>query len=210
MDEQRVGALVVVDGARPVGLVTDRDVALHVLAEEHDAAATSIAELVDEPPVTLSEDRSIHEASESMRQLGMRRMPVVDEGGQLVGMLSADDLVRRVAGGLGYLSDVASEQVPSSRRPVKEAVHRADQYAEEMVTTQPGTSSRDVARQMRSESVGCVVVVEGSGAPIGLVTDRDLTRRVVAKGLDPDATRVEDVMTAPVVVADASESLPQV
>jgi CBS domain-containing protein len=61
-------------------------------------------------------------------------------------------------------------------------------------TVDSGATVADAAREMRDGDVGAVVVVE-NGAVAGIVTDRDIAVRVVAQGLDPDATRVSDVAT---------------
>jgi CBS domain-containing protein len=210
MDNQRVGALVVVDGGRPVGLLTDRDVALRVLADRRDANSTRVGDLAGDPPVTLTEDVSLPEASSRMRRLGLRRMPVVDADGNVVGMLTVDDLVRVLANELESLADVASEQVPPRRPPLQEALRSAEHYAKEVVTVAGETCAGDVAQRMRSESVGSVVVVNESGAPIGIITDRDLARRVVAKGTDPAQTTAASIMSDQLLTVDASERLQQV
>jgi len=74
----------------------------------------------------------------------------------------------------------------------------------EPVSVGPGTAVREVARVMDERVVGAVVVVEG-GRPIGIVTDRDLVVRLLARGL-PDDVRVDSVMTADPVVVDADAS----
>ena len=68
-----------------------------------------------------------------------------------------------------------------------------------------GQSVREVARYMTERRVGAVSVLEGTRL-VGIISERDIMTRVVAKGLDPDATRAGDVMTRDLVVAAASES----
>lgn len=71
----------------------------------------------------------------------------------------------------------------------------ADLMRENVVTAPPDATATDVARQMRDENVGSVVVEDG-GRPTGIVTDRDLAVGPVAAGASPDAQRVQDIMTA--------------
>lgn len=78
--------------------------------------------------------------------------------------------------------------------------------ADEVVTTEPDATVRAVAETMEEENVGSVVVVEG-GEPVGILTDRDVTVRAVARGLDPDTTTVEEVMTGDLVVVNAHDSI---
>lgn len=71
-----------------------------------------------------------------------------------------------------------------------------------VITARPDEFVVDVARKLRDHHVGCVVV-ERHGKPFGIVTDRDVTIRVVAEGLEPRTTKAEDVATLdPVVVRD--------
>jgi CBS domain-containing protein len=57
-----------------------------------------------------------------------------------------------------------------------------------VVTAEPDASAISVARQMRDNRVGSVVIVDPGGSPVAMVTDRDLTLRVFAEGADPDST----------------------
>jgi CBS domain-containing protein len=83
-------------------------------------------------------------------------------------------------------------------------------YEREAVTVGPDTLVHEIADLMDEESVGSVMVVDEAGAPLGIVTDRDLARRVVAAGCDPERTRARDVMTDKLVVAERGEPLPRV
>lgn len=85
---------------------------------------------------------------------------------------------------------------------VKEIAREAD----EVVTTGPDATVRDVAETMEEENVGSVVVVEG-GEPVGILTDRDVTVRCVARGIDPDATTAKDTMTEDLVTVNAHDSI---
>lgn len=78
--------------------------------------------------------------------------------------------------------------------------------AEEVVTTEPDTTVRGVAETMEEENVGSVVVVKG-GEPVGILTDRDVTVRAVARGLDTETTTAEEVMTEDLVVVNTHDSI---
>jgi CBS domain-containing protein len=92
MRARRVGTLVVVDDAgKPVGLLTDRDLTLRVVAAGGDPRALSVAEVMTANPKTVSESTPIESALALMRSGAFRRLPVVNEDGKLVGILSLDD-----------------------------------------------------------------------------------------------------------------------
>lgn len=93
MAEQHVGSLVVAEGGVPLGMVTDRDVALHVLGDGLAPEATTVADCMSSPAVTIGAEASLYEAGRLLRRFGIRRLPVVDGGGKLLGVVTADDLL---------------------------------------------------------------------------------------------------------------------
>ncbi len=110
MREHHVGDVVVVDdsgGSRiPVGIVTDRDVVVEVVAAGVDPRVLKAGDLLQRPVVTIREDRSYTDTVRLMTQHGIRRVPVVDAQGALVGIVSADDMLRQLAVPLAALSEL--------------------------------------------------------------------------------------------------------
>jgi CBS domain-containing protein len=78
--------------------------------------------------------------------------------------------------------------------------------AEEVVTASPDDTVKDIAETMEEENVGSVVVVD-SGEPVGIVTDRDVAVRVVARGEDPETTSASDVMSEDLVVVNSHDGI---
>ncbi len=87
-----VGSLIVLEGEAVRGIVTDRDIVIRVLAEGRDARATALGEICSKQPVTVFLHDSIEQAVELMRANSVRRLPVVDDEGQAVGIVSLGDL----------------------------------------------------------------------------------------------------------------------
>jgi CBS domain-containing protein len=114
MRSSHVGDVVVVDqpdGHKvPVGIVTDRDLAVKVMARETDPAAVTAGELMGAQLVTTGEQDDIYEVVELMRFKGVRRVPVVDEQGGLAGIVSLDDLLNVIGGELTLLGRVISRE----------------------------------------------------------------------------------------------------
>jgi CBS domain-containing protein len=93
MRQMDVGSMIVVDDAGTVvGIVTDRDIAVRVVAEGKDPQSTTVGEILSEAPVTLSSSDSVDQAIRLMRDRAIRRLPVVEEGGRPVGIVSIGDL----------------------------------------------------------------------------------------------------------------------
>lgn len=97
MRQHHVGDVVVVDegnGVRvPVGIVTDRDVVVEIIAPGLDPSAITVGDIMVPELAAAKESIGMFEAIEYMRAKGVRRLPVVDEGGGLVGILTLDDLL---------------------------------------------------------------------------------------------------------------------
>ena len=115
MAQHHVGNLVVVregGGGRavPIGIITDRDIVRNVVAEKLDPAAFSLGDLWARDVVTVSEDQGVFECMQRMRINGIRRMPVVDRQGGLVGIVSLDDLVQLLAEEMGELGKLISRE----------------------------------------------------------------------------------------------------
>jgi CBS domain-containing protein len=117
MRHKHVGDVVVVsdpEGDRvPVGVVTDRDLTIEVLGNGRDAAQTTLSDVMRSPLVVATESEDASSVLERMRFHGVRRIPVVDARGTLVGIVTLDDLLR------GLLSDMQTllaSQTKAQRR----------------------------------------------------------------------------------------------
>ena len=115
MREHHVGSLVVVDPAAkgnvPVGIVTDRDIVVAVVAEGVDPRKITVGDVMPQRLVTVGEEDSVFDALRLMRGRGIRRMPVVAGDGTLAGIVTIDDVLEIVAEQLNDLvRAIATEQ----------------------------------------------------------------------------------------------------
>lgn len=114
MRDRHVGSVLVTDGdERPVGILTDRDVVCRVVAEKRDAGTTPVKQVMSEGVGVVRKSDLIDEAALRMRQLGVRRMPVVDASGRAVGLITLDDLMVMLTGELVQTATV----IRSNRGP---------------------------------------------------------------------------------------------
>jgi CBS domain-containing protein len=102
MRAEHVGFVIVYregdDQRRPIGVVTDRDLVLQVLAKDSDAHALTVDDIMTRQPLVANETDDLTDALQAMRFAGIRRVPVVDDRGALVGILAIDDAVDLVTG----------------------------------------------------------------------------------------------------------------
>jgi CBS domain-containing protein len=96
MAQEDVGSLPVVDEGKLVGMVTDRDLAIKVLARDVDPHKVTVAEVCSENPVTADPDEALDDALQRMATNQVRRLPVATDG-ELVGILAQADVARTAA-----------------------------------------------------------------------------------------------------------------
>ncbi|HEX9840269.1 MAG TPA: CBS domain-containing protein [Anaerolineales bacterium] len=99
MKKEDIGPVLIVDNEdskRLVGIVTDRDLALKVVAEGRDPQTTKVEEVMTRKLITCRPDDDVESAMKAMAQYQLRRIPVVENGNRLVGIISQADVATRV------------------------------------------------------------------------------------------------------------------
>jgi CBS domain-containing protein len=119
MREHHIGSVVVVNDERrnaPIGVLTDRDVAIGVVALGLDAETTLVEAALRPGLVAVAETAEVRKAVALMRDQGVRRLPVVDAAGRLVGIVAADDLLDLLAGEISDLAVMVSRGMTREQR----------------------------------------------------------------------------------------------
>lgn len=120
MRENHIGSLVIVDesdrGRIPVGMLTDRDIAIAVVAQALDPRTLTAGEVMSGELVTANEQDDMLDTLQRMRRRGVRRVPVLTASGTLAGIVTLDDLLELVAEQLGdVVKAIATEQSREAR-----------------------------------------------------------------------------------------------
>ena len=95
MRDEDVGLAPIVEGDRLVGTLTDRDIAVRVVAEGRDAEQTNVQDVMSTDLVTVDPQQDLDEALRLMARNQVRRLPVVEEGGKLVGVVAQADVAQK-------------------------------------------------------------------------------------------------------------------
>jgi CBS domain-containing protein len=115
MRENHVGNVVVVDesggGVRPIGIVTDRDLVVEILASGAPIEGLTLGDVMSDQLLAVDEDEDIAETLNRMRNAGVRRAPVVDAAGHLVGILTLDDLLSITAQTLNSMAQLVRREI---------------------------------------------------------------------------------------------------
>jgi CBS domain-containing protein len=112
MKQKNIGCVIITEDHKPVGIVTDRDLALRVDLTAAEKAVDPISTVMTHEVCTIRKDTGIFEAVQVMKSSRVRRLPVVDMGGRLVGLITVDDIVRLLARELGEIARVIGNESP--------------------------------------------------------------------------------------------------
>lgn len=111
MEDRNVGSLVIVEDGRPIGIVTDRDLVMKVLAEGLDPAEVPVRDVMTEDLFTVDANTGLLEMLGQMGDKGVRRAPLVEDG-ELVGIVTLDDLIVLLSMELQNISNIIRTGAP--------------------------------------------------------------------------------------------------
>jgi CBS domain-containing protein len=180
------GVPVVDDADRPAGVITQGDliyrgkmpVRLGLLAESGsqklDAVLAALADksakdVMTSPAIAIGEDQFVRDAVDLMLSKHVKRLPVVDAGGRLTGMLSRLDIFRTIMQEAPDWSAFKQQNISVGNVRSVSDIMRRDAHA-----ISPETSVDEVIRLIDSNDIQRVAVVDGNGRLLGLISDRDL------------------------------------
>ncbi len=130
MRKQRCGALPIVDGSgRVTGIITDRDICLALGTKNIRAPDVRARDVSPPGCISCSPDNDVTDALRIMASQEVSRLPVVDEAGQLVGIVSIDDVIFRAGGGRSGLTD--REIIDTMRAMREERIHQPEAATKE-------------------------------------------------------------------------------
>lgn len=169
MERYSASSVIIVDDEnRPIGIFTEHD-ALRIVAEERDPR-TSLPEVMSSEPFCVLQTMQLHDAYITMEEQGFRHLIVVDESGQLAGVVSEGDFLRHIGfDHLGKFKIVAQAMSDS------------------LLIVEPKMSLVEAAALMNERKCDYAVVLEGS-RPVGVVTERDIARECAHEGILHDET----------------------
>lgn len=194
-------AVPVIENGRPVGIITSTDLVqrgglgvrvdllqslekpeVHELLERLSAQNKTAADVMTPNPVTVTTSTPLPDAALTMARRGLKRLPVVDAAGALVGIVSRLDLLRIAAGGFGREEPLPREMGLSGDQPLSRVMRR------DFPTVHPETPLPEVFQAVVSTGLNRALVVDQDRRVVGLVTDAELLERVTP-AIRPGAIR---------------------
>jgi CBS domain-containing protein len=189
MAERRIGAVPLVLAGKLEGIFTERDVSFRVVAPGLNPDSTPLREVMTANPVVLGSDDTVLGAMQSIHQGDFRHLPVLEDG-RLVGIVSVRDIFACAKNQRENEYQRLQADVVLACKMVPDLVSGQD-----IATLEPSASVREAAQLMAIRRVGAILVTH-DGVLKGIFTERDVSLRVVAAGLDPDTLQLGEVMTA--------------
>ena len=186
MSDRNISCIAVMDGARAVGILTERDVLKGVAAGYEEFVGATVAERMSRPVISVAPDLPALEAGALMELKGIKRLLVV-LGERLVGVVTQTNITQSLISMCRF-------------KNISELMTR------EVVTVSATTTVTEAAQLMASRNISCVVLLH-RGEAAGIVTEKDVLQRVVACGEDPTTTPVAEIMSFPVVVVPVTYSV---
>jgi CBS domain-containing protein len=111
MRDAEVGSVIVVEGGRPLGIVTDRDLVVRVIASGGDAEKLTVRDVMSPKPIFVAQTRDVAYVLELMRDMAVRRIPVVDEQQQIVGVVALDDVILALSSELAAVAETIRKEM---------------------------------------------------------------------------------------------------
>ncbi len=180
---------------RIAGIVTETDLVSKVLAPGRVPSCTSMLDIMSSPLITIAPNRPMLDASHLMETKRVRHL-AVSEGAEVLGVISVRDLVRHFVeadgGPVQSLNDVY--------RPLSVLMNR------DIVSIGSHHTALAAAQRMADKHIGALFVMEAEEL-VGIVTEADLVRKLLADQLDPVATRVGALMNSPLLDIDINRTI---
>jgi len=178
MAEHNISCIIAEDRDNVVGILTETDILEKAVAGKKSFDKISVAEIMSFPVQTITTDLSVLEASKIMAAKHIKQLPILKEK-RLAGIITQTDLVQALTL-YGMRSDISEIMNP------------------DVVGIQRKAVVAEAARVMTSNRISCIVVLEGNEA-VGVLTKRDILKKVVALKKDPCRVELEEVMSSPVI-----------
>jgi signal-transduction protein with cAMP-binding, CBS, and nucleotidyltransferase domain len=201
MAARRIGCLVVYPagqesrGSNIIGVISETDVIRRVMAKGLPAAGTIVGQIMASPVYSLPSDRRMIDASHEMEKHGIRHL-CVSEGGKIAGLISVRDLVKYFV----YAENGPIRDLDDVYRPLSVLMRREIQAIDREATL------NTVAKRMAEKRIGALMVTQ-AGEITGIITERDLLQKSLAKNQDPAQVRAGSVMTQPLIDIDINRTV---
>jgi len=187
MSDKNISCIIVSDNGDLSGIITETDLLKRAVADSNDFRKMKIDHVMSSPVRSLPRNLSVMDAGRIMETENIRRLVVLDEE-RLVGIITQTDIVRVLAS-YSMWKDVSNLMTS------------------DVAAIASSANVKEAAEVMASRDISCLVAMDND-AVVGIFTERDLLKRVIALKRNPAQTTLKNVMSSPVVSVPSNYSIP--
>ncbi|MEA3255193.1 MAG: CBS domain-containing protein, partial [Candidatus Altiarchaeota archaeon] len=195
MKKYGIHGLIVTDDKKPVGIVTTYD-ALLIMARGMRGETTFVKDAMSKELISISPDEDILDTLELMLDNQLTKLPVIDAG-ELVGILCATDLVDAFDKFLEE-NPIDVSEYPKVSLTVRDVMHEPTIIGPELLVL-------DAAKIMVEKEISSVLIKKDD--TLGILTERDISKKVIAKGFDGKTLMVSEIMSSPCYTIESDASI---
>jgi len=189
MQQHSISFLIIASNRKPLGVLSERDI-VRLAREQVNPKQLKISDVMTSPVITVGEATNIFQAYDTINTKKIRHIVVLDQAGRITGVTTLSNIL----GGLSIEYFIELKQVSNI-------------MSQNICTLNPGDSIQQAIQLMAEKRISCVVVAT-NGKPVGIITERDITRLFAGSQANYDAS-VESMMIQPVRTIDANVFIPQ-
>ncbi len=179
MSSKNISCILVIQDKKPVGIFTERDVVRSLSIGVVYLEKCKISELMNKPVLSASIDMNIYQAYDLLEKNRLRHLAIVNSNGEIVGVVTQTDITNSI--GVEYFVEIKEVSKIMTRN---------------VLTFEKKEMVRDAIEEMAKLSISCIVVEENK-FPVGILTERDITR-IFHKGKDIENLKISEVMSQPI------------
>ncbi len=177
MSDRSISCMVVAENDEILGIITETDFTKKVITGNADYATATVGQIMSSPIVSLCETVGIDEASSMMQENRVKRLPVTSDG-KLVGIVTQTDLIQTM---VTHIYNDIDEMMTKN-----------------VATIEHDVTAADAAKTMTEKRISCIVVTR-QGKVAGVITERDMVKKIVAVEKNASDVTVDQIMASPVI-----------
>jgi CBS domain-containing protein len=190
MELSEIGSVVITKDDKPVGIVTDRDIAIKICEIVETPGEVKAKGIMSSPLITIGPEAPVGVASELLAENDIRRLPVM-ENDKLVGIIS----VRNILTGT---PEYVQKFYPAEGELIQGRLEVGDVMTLEVINEDEATPISKISEDMEESGIGSVVITKGDKL-VGMVTDRDIVSKVVMKDKKASEIEAKEIMCSPLI-----------
>lgn len=200
MELSKVGSVMITKEGKPVGIITDRDIATKVIMKDRSPSEIKAKEIMSAPLITIGPEASVEKACELLAKKDIRRLPVMVKD-KLLGIISIRTILTGAPEHVHKFYPAETEENVAA-----EMLEVGDVMTVEVIMEDEEVLVTKISEDMEVLGIGSVVITK-EGKPVGIVTGRDIALKVIMTDRDASKTGANEIMSSPLITIESEASV---